>query len=87
MSIDGRNPAVDEDISHHLNADPALRDNMLEQGFVYWFMGKWFLTPAGKRAMQLRREYAIRARQMGLTVAQEEPADTEEKPVDLTGLN
>lgn len=72
-------------VDRECRADPALRKNMLEQGFIYLFLDKWHLTAKGRHAMEERMQAAIKAREQGLTQPSDYNRSGEELPPNLEG--
>lgn len=69
----GPEPMDADDVTRHVQADPALRANMLKHKLIWWFMGKYYLTAKGKLAMQARARARAAAVDKGLV--QEGPAN------------
>lgn len=84
MSIDGRNPATDLDVSPHVKSDPGLKENMLKHGYIYWFMGSWYLTPKGREEFAKRFEHRRRAVAMGVVHSRQSDAKNEELPSNFS---
>lgn len=64
-------------VTQHVNADPGLKQNMLDNGLIVWFMGKWFLSRKGELEMAQRAEARARADVMGCIQTEPKPAGEE----------
>lgn len=68
-------PLDTDDVTRHCQADHELRDQMLAKGFIWWFMGKFYLTAKGRAEMNRRSRARVEAQNMGLVAM---PGETEQ---------
>ena len=76
--LDHFDPDKALEVTQHVNADPALRKNMLDQGFIRWFMGRWYLTALGEARFRQRFAARVRAANYGLIQVEEAGPASEE---------
>lgn len=59
-------PMDADDVTRHVQADPELKRQMYEKGFIFFYMGKYFLTAKGRFEMAKRARDRAAAQRMGL---------------------
>lgn len=82
LGLNDADPLDSATVNQHVCADPALRQNMLDHGLIYYIMGQWFLTPKGRAVMQQRARARAEARRRNLVHTNPSTAPEEQPPFE-----
>lgn len=72
MTADNEDPIDPDDVTRHVLADPALKAQMYEKGFIFFYMGKYYLTAKGRVEMRRRLRARAEAQERGIIPSAEE---------------